>query len=83
MLSFFSIWELFFFFFYTTTTQTNERKKEKHQGSVEGHLHVWTKFIEVSVAILFHFLWAVDGQRPVGVHGYDHTANVSLRGRNE
>lgn len=42
--------------------------------------HVWTKFIEVSVAILLHFFGCEDGQGPVGVHGDHHTANVGLRG---
>lgn len=41
---------------------------------------MWTKFIEVSVAILLHFVRRVDGQGPVGVHGDHHTANVCLEG---
>lgn len=42
--------------------------------------HVWTELIEVPVAILLHFVWRVDGQGPVGVHGDHHTANVCLEG---
>lgn len=41
---------------------------------------MWTKLIEVPVAILLHFVWRVDGQGPVGVHGDHHTADVSLEG---
>lgn len=46
----------------------------------ETNSHVWTKLIEVPVAILLHFVWRVDGQGPVGVHGDHHTADVSLEG---
>lgn len=42
--------------------------------------HMWTKFIEVPVAILLHFFWRVDGQGPVGIHGDHHTADVRLEG---
>lgn len=45
--------------------------------------HVWTKFIEVPIAILLHFVWRVDGQGPVGVHGDHHAANICLGGREE
>lgn len=44
------------------------------------NLHMGTKFIEVSVAILFHLLWRVDRQGPVGVYGDHHTANIRLEG---
>lgn len=39
---------------------------------------MWTKLIEVPVAILLHFVWRVDGQGPVWVDGDHHTANVRL-----
>ena len=42
-----------------------------------------TKFIEVPVAILLHFVRRVDGQGPVRVQGDYHTANVRLRGEKE
>ena len=45
--------------------------------------HVWTEFIEVSVAILLHFVRCEDGQGPVGVHGDHHTANVCLEEEEE
>lgn len=44
------------------------------------NLHVWTELIEVPVAILLHFVWRVDGQGLVWVHGDHHTANVCLKG---
>lgn len=47
----------------------------------EVNLHVWTELIEVPVAILLHFVWRVDGQGPVWVHGDHHAANVCLKGR--
>lgn len=42
--------------------------------------HVWTELVEVPVAVLLHFVWRVDGQGPVGVHGDHHAADVSLEG---
>lgn len=44
------------------------------------NLHVWTELIEVPVAIFLHFVWRVDGQGPVWVHGDHHTPNVCLKG---
>lgn len=44
----------------------------------EPDSHVWTKFIEVPVAIFLHLVRRVDGKGPVGVHGDHHTANVCL-----
>lgn len=45
--------------------------------------HVWTELVEVPVAILLHFVWCVDRQGPVGVHGDHHTANVCLEGEED
>lgn len=40
-----------------------------------------TKFIEVPVAILLHFIWSEDGQGSVRVHGDHHAADVCLEER--
>lgn len=42
--------------------------------------HVGAELVEVPVAILLHFLWRVDGQGAVGVHGDHHAADVRLQG---
>lgn len=39
-----------------------------------------TELVEVPVAVLLHFVWRVDGQGPVGVHGDHHAADVRLQG---
>lgn len=39
-----------------------------------------TELVEVPVAILLHFVWRVDGQGPIGVHGDHHAADVRLQG---
>lgn len=41
---------------------------------------MWTELVEVPVAVLLHFVWRVDGQGPVGVHGDHHAADVRLEG---
>lgn len=46
----------------------------------EADSHVWTELVEVPVAVLLHFVWRVDGQGPVGVHGDHHAADVRLEG---
>lgn len=40
---------------------------------------MWAELVEVPVAILLHLLWCVDGERPIGVHGDHHTADVGLQ----
>lgn len=61
-------------------TQGMKYKPQNTDRIWELNSHVWTKFIEVSVAIILHFFRCVDRQGPVGVHGDHHTANVRLRG---
>lgn len=49
-------------------------------GAQEDDSHVWTELVEVPVAVLLHFVWRVDGQGPIGVHGDHHAADVRLEG---
>ena len=37
------------------------------------------KFKYVSAAVLFHILRRIDGERRIGVDGYHHVTNVSLK----
>lgn len=46
----------------------------------EEDSHVRTELVEVPVAVLLHFVWRVDGQGPIGVHGDHHAADVRLQG---
>lgn len=49
-------------------------------GALEEDSHVRTELVEVPVAVLLHFVWRVDGQGPIGVHGDHHAADVRLQG---
>lgn len=41
-------------------------------------LHVWWEFIEVDPFVLLHCLRVIDADLLIGVHRYNHRANVCL-----
>lgn len=47
------------------------------------YLHVRAQFIKISIPVIFHFLWWINGQWPVWVNGYNHTSNVCLQKEEE